>query len=164
MGRVNARATESVAPVLVFAWGNLSRGDDALGPMLADQLRAALPANGVVECLDDYQLQVEHALDLVGRKRVLFVDASVVAKAPFAVTELKAQHDTSISTHAMSPQALMQVFEDLHGVSAPPCTLLAIRGENFGLGDPPTAQALSNLDAAVVWALAWLGATEPCTS
>jgi hydrogenase maturation protease len=161
---MNATAEVSVAPVLVFAWGNLSRGDDALGPMLLEHLRAALPANGPIEYLDDYQLQVEHALDLVGRKRVLFVDASVAAKAPFAVTQLKAQHDTSISTHAMSPQALMQVFEDLHGVSAPPCTLLAIRGEHFGLGDPPTAQALAYLDAALVWALAWLGVTETCTS
>lgn len=164
MGGVNARAADTVAPVLVFAWGNLSRGDDAIGPMLVDHLRAALPANGAVECLDDYQLQVEHALDLVGRKRVLFVDASVVAEAPFAVTELKAQHDTSISTHAMSPQALMQVFENLHGMGAPPCTLMAIRAEQFGLGEPPTAQALSNLDAALVWTLAWLDATESCTS
>lgn len=154
----------SVAPVLVFAWGNLSRGDDALGPMLVDQLRAALPANSGVECLDDYQLQVEHALDLVGRQRVLFVDASVKAQAPFAVTDIRAQHDTTISTHAMSPQALMQVFEDLQGVPAPPSTLLAIRGEQFALGEPPTTQALAHLDAAVVWALDWLRSAEPCTS
>lgn len=67
------------APLLVLGWGNPSRGDDALGPMLVDALVAyagrALPA-GTVDCLSDYQLQIEHALDLVGRERVLFVDAA----------------------------------------------------------------------------------------
>ena len=72
----------AVAPVLVFGWGNLSRGDDALGPMLVDRLRALLPDDSGVEFLDDYQLQIEHALDLVGRDRVLFVDASLRAQPP----------------------------------------------------------------------------------
>ena len=31
----------SVAPTLVFAVGNLSRGDDAVGPLLAERLEAA---------------------------------------------------------------------------------------------------------------------------
>ena len=147
----------AVAPVLVFGWGNLSRGDDALGPMLVDQLRASLSEDGRVEILDDYQLQIEHALDLAGRERVLFVDASLRAQPPFEVTQLKAQTDSSITTHAMSPQALMQVFQDLQGVAPPPCTLLAIRGDRFELGEPPSAQAVSHLNAALPWALGWLG-------
>lgn len=31
------------APVLILGWGNLSRGDDALGPLLLDALHASLP-------------------------------------------------------------------------------------------------------------------------
>ena len=64
---------EPVLPLLVFGWGNLSRGDDALGPLCVEQLRAECTASAGVEFLDDYQLQVEHALDLVGRTRILFV-------------------------------------------------------------------------------------------
>jgi len=142
--------------VLVFGWGNLSRGDDALGPMLVERLRAAYALDPRVECLDDYQLQVEHALDLLGRQRVLFVDASLACGAPFEVTRLQARRDASFSTHAMSPQSVMQVFLDLHGVAPPPCTLLAVRGASFELGEPPCADALVHLDAALVWARSWL--------
>ena len=144
------------APVLVFGWGNRSRGDDALGPLFVEQLRAALAPDDGVECLDDYQLQPEHALDLVGRERVLFVDASLDAAAPFTATPLQAQRDTSFSSHAMSPQALLQVYRDLYATEPPPAVLLAIRGERFELGVAPGAAARQHLAAALEWAQGWL--------
>ena len=119
--------TPVIAPLLVFGWGNLSRGDDALGPLCVERLRATGLADGAVEFLDDYQLQVEHALDLVDRQRVLFIDASLSCRAPFEATALQPAHDASFTTHAMSPQALMQVFCALQGRQPPECTLLAIR-------------------------------------
>lgn len=150
------------APLLVFGWGNLSRGDDALGPLCVAALRQGLPDAGrsQVEFLDDYQLQIEHALDLVGRQRVLFVDASLSCRAPFELTPLRALQDASFTSHAMSAPALLQVYQNLRGETPPPCTLLAIRGEHFELGDPPSAGALLNLAAAVRWAERWL-AQEP---
>ena len=155
--------TETVPPLLVFGWGNPSRGDDALGPMLIEQLGLLLGATplGGVELLTDFQLQVEHALDLMDRQRVLFVDASLRCAPPFEVTALTAARDMSFSTHAMSPQAVMQVFRDLHGIEPPPCTLLAIRGERFELGDPPSAAARSNLALAVAWCRCWLASKAP---
>jgi len=151
----------SVAPLLVFGWGNLSRGDDALGPLCIEHLRDLRMPAARVEYLDDYQLQIEHALDLVGRQRVLFVDASLSCRAPFEVTPLRAVQDASFTTHAMSPQALMQVFRNLRGEEPPPCTLLAIRGERFELGEPPSVGALDHLAAALQWAEAWLAAPVP---
>ena len=72
---------ERRAPLLVLAVGNPSRGDDALGPMLAERLEsAALPG---VEVITEFQLQVENALDLEGRERVIFVDAGVGTGGPF---------------------------------------------------------------------------------
>jgi hydrogenase maturation protease len=140
------------APHLVLAWGNRSRGDDALGPLFAEQLRQAWGPRDDVEFLEDYQLQVEHALDLVGRKQVLFVDASVAALAPFELSTPLAQRDGSFTSHAMSPQAVLQVFEALQGHAPPPCTLLAIRGESFALGAEPTAAARAHLALALEWA------------
>lgn len=142
------------APLLVFGWGNASRGDDALGPLFIERLRAlALPG---VECLDDYQLQPEHALDLVGRQGVLFVDASAACRAPCEVTALQPQRDSSFSSHAMSPAALLQAYVDVHGQAPPPATLLAIRGERFGLGEPISEAAQAHLEAALSWALGFL--------
>ena len=149
-------APEPVAPLLVFGWGNLSRGDDALGPLFIERLRALTTPSTAVDYLDDYQLQIEHALDLVGRQRVLFVDASLSCRAPFELTPLQAAPDSSFTTHALSPQALLQVFCNLRGQAPPPCTLLAIRGECFELGAPPSTAALAHLAAALAWASDWL--------
>ena len=93
------------APVLVFAWGNPSRGDDALGPLFAERVESWGLAG--VECLTDFQLQVEHALDLQGRERVLFVDASFTAPAPFSLTPIHPDQDASFTTHAMTPPAVL---------------------------------------------------------
>ena len=146
----------AVAPVLVFGWGNLSRGDDALGPLCIARLREIFATSDSIEFLEDYQLQVDHALDLAGRQRVLFVDASLTCPAPFEANTLEASQDASYTTHAMSPQALMHVYKQLQGEPVPACTLLAIRGERYELGEAPTAQALDHLQSAVHWAQQWL--------
>jgi len=140
--------------VLIFGWGNPSRGDDALGPLLIDRI-AALKLPGV-ECLTDFQLQVEHALDLENRRRILFIDASIDTPAPFSVSVLEAARDASFTTHAMTPEAVMQVYVELHDEAPPPCTLLAIRGERFELGEAISATAASHLDASLAWVKTWL--------
>lgn len=164
-----ALLSESIAPVLVFGWGNPSRGDDALGPLFIERLQAqfdALPAAAPrrgVDMQTDFQLQVEHALDLVGRDRVLFVDASLSCEAPFEVSVLRPSRDASFTTHAMSPEAVMQVYRQLHGAEPPPCTLLAIRGEAFELGEPTSEAALANLALALAWCQRWLAADTIAT-
>lgn len=144
---------------LVFAWGNPSRGDDALGPCFIERLEALAavhPQWPRFEALTDFQLQIEHALDLDGRARILFVDASISCNAPFVVSTLTPARDASISTHALSPQALLQVYRDVTGVGPPPTQLLAIRGERFELGEALSSAASAHLDAALAWAALWL--------
>ena len=142
------------APVLVFGWGNPSRGDDALGPLFVERVEALdLPG---VECLTDFQLQVEHALDLHGRRLVLFVDASVDAAAPFEVSQVVPARDESFTSHAMSPRSVLQVYCDLEDEEPPPAWLLAIRGERFELGEPLSPAAADGLEAAVAWVSEWI--------
>ncbi len=152
------RRTGMAAPLLVLGWGNASRGDDALGPLFVQQLGRVLGARALarVDLLEDYQLQIEHALDLAGRQRALFVDASIEAAPPFVVSTVQAAPGAAGATHALSPQALLQVYRQVHGCDAPPCTLLAIRGERFGLGEPLGAAARQHLAAALRWACAWV--------
>jgi hydrogenase maturation protease len=147
------------APTLIFGWGNPSRGDDALGPLFVEhfaELAGRHPEWGEVECLTDFQLQVEHALDLQGRQRVLFVDASLDAPAPCSLVRIEAARDDSFTTHAMSPQAVLKVFADIDDGAPPPCWLLAIRGERYELGDGLSAEAAQNLPAALHAAVEWL--------
>ena len=147
------------APTLVFGCGNPSRGDDALGPLFVEHLTtlaARHPEWGEVECLTDFQLQVEHALDLQGRSRVLFVDASLDAPAPCSLARIEAARDASFTTHAMSPQSVLKVYADIEDDAPPPAWLLAIRGERFELGEDLTAAARDNLAAALAAAAHWL--------
>ena len=156
-----------VAPLLVFGWGNPSRGDDALGPLLAEQLaqraRQRLPA-GRLECLTDFQLQIEHALDIAGRQRVLLVDAALGLSSAFEVRPVAPAPQTGFTTHALAPEALLKVFCDLERTPPPPCTLLAIRAQGFELGEAPSQQALADLalalDWAMDWAMEWAGLNE----
>lgn len=148
-------------PLLVLAWGNPSRGDDALGPLFAARLprEIALAQAERVEIIEDFQLQVEHALDLDGRERVLFVDASVACASPFEAATIEAAPDAGFTTHALSPQAVLQVYRRLYGRNAPPATLLAIRGLRFELGEGLSADAARHLDQALAWARGWVGQT-----
>jgi len=133
-------------PTLIFTWGNPSRGDDALGPAMYDLLQNE--ASNGVDLLTDFQLQIEHAIDLEGRERVLFVDASTSASAPFEFIRIQPEQDASYTTHAMSPQALLSVYRQVNGCAPPPAWLLSIRGYEFGLGLPLSTAANSNLLAA----------------
>lgn len=142
------------APLLIFGWGNPSRGDDALGPLFVERIQAMdIPG---VECLTDFQLQVEHALDLQDREHILFVDASIDADAPYCHRQLFAARDATFSTHAITPESVMQVYVDLHDDDPPPCELLAIRGEQFELGTALSTAASRHLEAALQWAESWI--------
>jgi hydrogenase maturation protease len=139
-------AGTALAPTLVIGIGNPSRGDDALGTLALERLAAlALPQ---VELLTDFQLQVEHALDLAGRSEVIFIDASVSAQAPYEFEPVAAFADASVTTHALSPAAVLDTYRRVIG-TPPEAKLLAIRGYAFELGEPLSANARRNLDAAV---------------
>ena len=148
--------------LLVFGWGNLSRGDDALGPLFVAELRSYAHAATLpdVEFIEEYQLQVEHVLDLASRSRVLFVDASCACTAPFELSRPQAARDARFTTHAMSPAALLHAYIDLFQAPPPPCTLLAIRGRQFELGASPGESALKHLAQALEWGRGWLAAAH----
>ncbi|MEO8182326.1 MAG: carbamoyltransferase HypF [Deltaproteobacteria bacterium] len=146
----------SPAALLVLGVGNPSRGDDALGPMFVERASALLSrevASGAVELLTDYQLQIEHALDLEGRARVVFVDASVRAAPPFEFSRAAPRRDVSCSTHALSPEAVLATYEQIAG-EPPEAWVLAIRGERFELGEPLSERAGAHLATAVAFFVA----------
>lgn len=136
------------APILIVGIGNPSRGDDALGPRLIERLEAHPPPG--VELLSDFQLQVEYALDLQGRREVVFADASLEAPAPFSFTAVVAAIDASYSSHELSPGALLHAYRKLFG-DPPPAFVLALRGEAFELGEGLSEAAGANLEAALAF-------------
>ena len=138
--------------LVVLAWGNPSRGDDALGPEFLRLAETIVPGSGHnVEFVTDFQLQPEHATDLVGRDLALFVDASVRAAAPFVFEAVAPMRDRTFTTHAMSPAALLAAYRGAFAHAPPPAFLLGIRGERFELGEPMGADARENLRQALAF-------------
>ena len=142
------------APLLVFAIGNDSRGDDALGPLLLRGLQAE--GSTQAELIEDYQLQVEHVTDLHGRTAVLFVDADMSCAAPCQLSRITPAHDHSYTSHAMTPAALLHTYRQVYGTDAPDSFLLRIRGYGFELGASLSDEASANLEQASIRVRAWL--------
>ena len=136
-----------IAPTLIFSWGNPSRGDDAIGPCITDKL--VEQQHQKIDVLTDFQLQIEHTLDLQGRDRVLFVDASMSAATPFEFFQLSATPDDSYTSHAMSPQSLLSVYGKLNQGPAPPSFMLSVAADHFELGAPISTPARASLDSAM---------------
>ncbi len=133
----------TIKPVLIFTWGNPSRGDDALGPRMYDLLLDEV-LDGA-EVVTDFQLQIEHTVDMQYRERILFIDASVTAASPFEFYRLIPLQDDSYTTHAMSPESLLATYEKVNSEAPPPAYMLSIRGYEFDLGLPISEQANANL-------------------
>lgn len=153
-----AKVKVPVPSLLILAVGNPSRGDDALGPLFLERLAAMREQGGDwdgwagwddIELLTDFQLQIEHAVDLADRQWVLFVDASVSCPPPYQFTRLQPARDVSYTSHALTPAAVLHVYQQINGKPPPPAFLLAIRGEAFELGEALSPTAEQNLARAL---------------
>ena len=139
------------APVVVFAVGNPSRGDDAIGPELCGRLEKWLKNEDMedqVELIEDFQLQIEHVLDLQGRQLALFIDAGENTPAPYTFKQIAPATGIAHTTHELPPEAVLQVYLQTEGSEPPPSFVLCVSGEKFELGEPLTATASRHLEAA----------------
>lgn len=138
--------------VVVFAIGNRSRGDDAIGPLLLERLGSALAAtahSGEFELIEDYQLQIEHALDLQGKRLALFIDAGCDTPAPLEFYAVgPARGPVAGNTHALPPQGVLEVYRQIALAEPPPAFVLCVRGECFGLGAGLSREAEVHIEAA----------------
>ncbi len=132
--------------LVVFGWGNEARGDDGLGPLLLARVAAAGWPD--VTTVEDYQLQIEHALDIADHDCALFIDAGKDTPAPFSFREIAPRRAMAHTTHALAPEAVLDVFARIKGRAPPPAFALCLRGESFGLGEGLSAEGAARLEAA----------------
>lgn len=131
--------------VVVIAVGNPSRGDDALGPMLLERIAAIFHE---LTLIGDFQLQIEHALDLCDADLVLFIDACKGMREATAFFEIGTGARKQVLSHALSPEAVLDVFQRVQGCPPPPAFVLALRGESFELGAALSDSATLAFEAA----------------
>jgi len=144
-------SSDAIAPVVVIAIGNPSRGDDAIGPLLYGRLAEWLENAGLAgefDLYEDFQLQIEHALDLKGRRLALFIDAGDNTPGPYTFEPVAAAEGIMHTSHALPPASVLQVYRQVEGGEPPPSFVLCVRGEQFALGAEPGAAALAHVEAA----------------
>jgi hydrogenase maturation protease len=142
----------SLKPVLIFSYGNISRGDDALAPLVVEKLQSenvATACGHPLKFLTDYQIQIEHILDMQGCERVLLIDAHQALETPFTFGPVNACLETNYTTHGMSPSTLLYNYEKTLGHKSPPAYLLALRGQEFELGSELSDSAKNDLELAL---------------
>lgn len=126
---------------LIVGFGNPGRRDDGLGPNLAEEVdKWGLP--GVTVAVD-YQLNIEHAAEVAAAELVVFIDASLTAAAPFSFHRLEPGRKNEFTTHAMLPETVLETCRQVYG-SLPPAYLLAVRGEEFEMGESLSGLAGEN--------------------
>lgn len=137
--------------LLLFAFGNISRGDDALGPLLLQRMQQQNinQAGGYpLNYLQDYQIQVEHVMDMQDCERVILIDASQSLQQAYDFYCIQEQPESSYTTHGMSASNLLHIYRQVYHQPAPPTYMLAIEGNSFELGHPLSSKAEINLQSA----------------
>ncbi len=132
--------------LVVFGWGNESRGDDGLGPELLRRLEAENLSD--VATIEDFQLQIEHALDLEGADCALFIDAGRGTSAPFEFRQIFPRAGMTHTTHALAPESVLDVYAQVRAAPPPPAFALCVRGESFELGESISGQGAARREAA----------------
>jgi len=118
-----------VKPVLLFAYGNVSRGDDALAPLLLEKIQALgiiQVAGHPLKFLTDFQMQIEHVMDMQGCERILLIDADSSINQPYKFYPVKEQQDTLYTTHGMTPSTLLHTYRQVLNEPPPSTAMLAV--------------------------------------
>ncbi len=135
-----------VPRVLVLGYGNPGRQDDGLGPAAAASIDD-LGWAGLM-AYDNYQLNIEDAIEVAAHDIIWFVDASKQGAAPYEVHTLAPALTIDFSSHLVRPEAILAIARQCYG-GTPKAFLLAIRGYEFAFLESLTPQAAANLSAAL---------------
>jgi hydrogenase maturation protease len=139
------RAEPSVE-LLVIGYGNTLRGDDGVGPRVAEAVEQMnLPGVGTLIC---QQLSPEHAEPISHARRVVFVDAAVDAPREVQLRKLEPGESSQLMAHAADPRTMLALARDVFG-HAPQAWWLTIPVTELGFSQELSPQAEAGLRAAV---------------
>jgi len=145
--------SEPSARVLLIGYGNPGRGDDGLGPALAEAMEKLGLAGVTVD--SNYQLVVEDAEAVAHYPVVVFADADAGGPEPFSFRTIEPQAGLGFTSHHLDPRTILAMAQELFGAQ-PEGYLLGIRGYQFDpLQESLSPGARSNLEGAVNFFQTW---------
>jgi len=101
------------AELLVIGYGNTLRGDDGVGPRVAEAIeKLNLPGVRTLVC---QQLSPEHADPVSKARTVIFVDAAVDSPKEVQLRKLEPGKSSQLMAHAADPRTLLALARDVFG-------------------------------------------------
>jgi hypothetical protein len=113
------------------------------------------------EWVEDFQLQIDHALNLEGKTLALYIDAGQNTPAPFSFSPISPLKQPWHTTHAMPPESVLAVFEQTFRKPPCPAFTLCLKGEDFGIREGLSLAAQNALESALVFAQKLLNNPTP---
>lgn len=152
--KADSRSKRGGPSVLVVGVGNPTRRDDGIGVELIRRLESETIKG--VDCDANFQLNVEDALTWSRYDVVVFIDAAREGPEPFSFAELRPSFGITLSTHKMSPEAVLALCHELYD-RRPVVHVLAVRGYEWAVAEGLSPEAESNLAAALEFLKDFLG-------
>src|ERR1700756_4070643 len=142
------RYFQTMARVLLIAYGNPLRCDDGVAWRAAESLRGRF-SGGDVEVLRLPQLTPELAEYITHSECVVFVDAAAGSSSPGVVdvTEVQCGNRQSALAHGLTPTTILCLAENLYRAT-PRAFSVTVTGDKFGHGQslsPAVEAALPQL-------------------
>ena len=132
--------------LLVIGYGNTLRGDDGVGPRVAEAVEALhLPGVCTLIC---QQLSPEHADPISRAHTVVFVDAAVDAPKEVQLRKLEPGESSQLMAHAADPRTLLALARDVFG-HAPQAWWLTIPAVKLDFSETLTPEAQRGFVEAV---------------
>jgi len=120
------------AEVLIIGYGNTLRGDDGVGPRVAEAVaQLCLPGVKTLIC----PLLTPELADPISRAaKVIFVDAAVDASHEVQWLKLEPNETSQIMAHAADPRTMLALARDVFG-RVPEAWWLTIPAVELGFGE-----------------------------
>ncbi len=131
---------------LVIGYGNTLRGDDGVGPRVAEAVGALrLPGVRTLIC---QQLSPEHADPISQADAVVFVDAAVDAPKEVQLRPLEPNDSSQLMAHAADPRTMLALARDVFG-HAPKAWWLTIPAVQMEFGEDLSPETKRGMNDAV---------------
>jgi len=141
-----SHTTNQPAGFLVIGYGNTLRGDDGVGPRVAEAIeKLNLPGVRTLVC---QQLSPEYADPVSRAHTVVFVDAAVDTAREVQLRKLEPGESSQLMAHAADPRTMLALARDVFG-HAPQAWWLTIPAVKLDFSETLTPEAQRGFAEAV---------------
>jgi len=142
--------TLNKARCLILACGNSLRGDDGIGPWLAEWAEERFRDEAGLRVISRQQWTLELAEEIAAAEAVLFVDCSVaIAAGSVSVRDVQASANSErLDTHRQGASELLGLARDLYSSLPRAAMLLTVGAGSLELGEEFSAQVKAALPEA----------------